>query len=87
MFFALAVIAGIAFLVCWIMVVVKIFQSGQTGLGILGIFCPLFTFIYGWVKVNEFGIKNLMTIWSIAIGVGFVANLAGGGGSTHVQTR
>jgi hypothetical protein len=72
----LAILVGLGSLVCWIMVVVKIFQSGNVGLGILGILCPLFTFIYGWVKADEFGIKNLMLIWTVLVVAGIGLNLA-----------
>jgi hypothetical protein len=72
----LAILVSLGSLVCWIMVVVKIFQSGSVGLGILGIFCPLFTFIYGWVKADELGVKNLMLIWTVLIVAGIGLNLA-----------
>ncbi len=50
MFIALAAISGIACLVCFIMVLVKMFQNENIGLGILGIFCGLWTFIWGWMN-------------------------------------
>lgn len=68
---ALVILLGIGSLVCWILVLIKIFQSQQIGLGILGIICPLFTFIYGWVKSDEWKIKQIMIIWTVLI----VANL------------
>ena len=69
--YALAMVCGIVSLVCWIMVLVKIFQD-SVGLGILGIICGLFTFIYGWVKVREYGIQRLMLVWTLAIVAGIV---------------
>jgi hypothetical protein len=55
------------------------FQAGQTGLGIAVIvltFCtgigPLIAFIYGWVKSGEWGIKNVMLIWTLTIVVSIV---------------
>jgi hypothetical protein len=61
----------IVMLVCFILVVVQMFQHGQTGLGIacsVGFFvCGLGTllaFIYGWIKVNEWNIQNIMYAWT-----------------------
>ena len=68
----LGFVAGVGSLVCFILVLVKMFQNGQTGLGIVCIvltFCcgigPLIAFIYGWVKAGEWRITNLMTIWTV----------------------
>ena len=60
----LAVVCGVGSIVCWIMVLIKIFKD-NVGLGILGIICGLFTFIYGWVKVTEYGIKKVMLWWTV----------------------
>lgn len=68
---------SIVSLVCWIMILIKIFKT-NVGLGILGLICGLFTFIYGWVKVKEFDCKKVMLIWTIAMVVGIIANVLGG---------
>ena len=86
MFLALAIVLSLASLACDIFVIIKIFQSGNVGLGILAIFCPLFTFIYGWIKVNEFGIKNVMIAWSVLIALSVVNNVALAPTSTTVTT-
>jgi len=81
-----AIICWLVSVVCWIMVLVKIFQSGSVGLGILGIICGLFAFIYGWMKADEYGIRNVMLTWSIAIAVDVVvqgAFVAMNGGFHH----
>ncbi len=46
----------------YIMLLVKLFQHGGVGLGILGIFCGPFTYIWGWMKSSEFRLKKIM-IW------------------------
>jgi len=61
----------IAALACWILVVVKVFQSGNTGMGICCI-CPLFAFIYGWIKCGELEIRNIMLIWTGIVVVNIV---------------
>ena len=74
---ALYVIAGLVTLVCWIMEVIAAFQKGNGPLlGILSIvltlFCGIGGFIIGWVKCKEWGIQNLMIIWTIAMVVSMV---------------
>jgi len=61
----LIVACGIVSVVCWVMVLIKIFKE-NVGLGILGIICGLFAFIYGWVKVKEYDIKKVMLWWTVA---------------------
>jgi hypothetical protein len=77
----LQVVGGITSLVCFILVVVKIFQHQQTGLGIACIvlvFCcgigGLIAYIYGWMKSGEWNLRNIMLIWTVAI----LLNIAGG---------
>lgn len=79
---ALKSIAGLASLVCFILVLVKMFQDGQTGLGVACIvlaFCcgvgVLITFIIGWVNARKWGIQNIMVIWSVCIAVGIFGNI------------
>jgi hypothetical protein len=76
-------ICGIVSLVCYIMVIVQMFQRGKTGLGIaclvLLLLCGLgglIAFIVGWVNVKEWGIKNIMMIWTGAIVVNLLSSVA-----------
>ena len=48
----LLVAVSVVSLVCWIMTLIKIFKV-NIGLGILGIICGLFAFIYGWIKAVD----------------------------------
>jgi hypothetical protein len=74
-------IAGLVSIVCFIMVVVKMFQNGKSGLGIATILLlccgigGLVAFIYGWMKSTEWNIRNLMLAWTVAIIIGIVGNL------------
>ena len=63
---ALMILTGIVSLVCWIMVLIKMFKSGNVGLGILSIFCQIVAFIWGWVKAGETGLKPVMLAWTVA---------------------
>jgi hypothetical protein len=84
----LLILTGVASLVCFILVLVKMFQTNQTTLGVVCIILtlctgvgPLIGFIYGWIKVTEWNIKNVMLVWTgifvlnIIIGIGFWAQL------------
>jgi predicted permease len=64
-------IAGLGSLVCFILVLVQMFQRGQSTLGIVCIvliFCfgigGLIAFVYGWMKHREWGITNIMYAWT-----------------------
>jgi hypothetical protein len=77
----LGLVAGVGGLVCYILVLIQMFQHGKTGLGIACIvllFCfgigGLIAFIYGWVKVGEWRITNLMAAWTVF----FVLSIASG---------
>ena len=84
----LALICGVVSLVCWIMVLVKMFQNGQVGLGILSIFCGIVALIMGWIKADEWNIKNLMLVWTGAIVGSIVFNiLAGVMGAGQMQLQ
>jgi hypothetical protein len=43
------------------------FQNEKPLLGILGIFCGLWTFIWGWMKSSALGLKKIMLIWSACL--------------------
>lgn len=78
----LAVAAGITSLVCFIIIVIELFKIQGVALGILGIICGIFTFIWGWVKVDEHGKRNIMIIWSIAIVGSIIANVITAAGAS-----
>jgi hypothetical protein len=88
LFGVLGAICGLVTFVCWIMVLVKMFQNGQVGLGILSIFCGIVAFIMGWVKATEWNVKNVMMVWTGAIvGMAVFYTLAGimGAGQMQIQ--
>jgi hypothetical protein len=63
----LALLAGLASLVFFIMVVIKLFQTKGALHGILGIICGLYTYIWGWMNADAQGLKKTMVNWTIAI--------------------
>src|SRR5688572_10889374 len=68
----LASITGLAVLVFHIIVIVKMFQRGQTALGVVAIIAtccgigPIVTLIMGWLRTREWDIStNLMLAYTI----------------------
>jgi hypothetical protein len=68
-------------LICLIIVVVQMFNRGQTGLGIATIvlaFCcgigGLIAFVVGWINASNWNIKNVMLIWTALVIVGIIMN-------------
>jgi hypothetical protein len=74
----LAMLVGIGCLICFIIVLIKLFQNEGALKGILGLICALYTFIWGWMNADRLGIKNIMIIWTILIIVSLVLNFAFG---------
>jgi len=73
------IVFGIGSLVCWIIMLVKIFQAGYTLQGVLGILCALVAFIYGWMKADELDAKPIMLGWTGCIIGQLIFTFAGGG--------
>ena len=71
---SLAQLVGLASLVCFVLVLIKLFQQKGVLHGILGILCGLYTFIWGWMEAGRLGIKNIMLIWTVLIIVSAVLN-------------
>ena len=74
----LAMLVGIGCLICWIIVLIKLFQNEGTLKGILGIICVLYTFIWGWMNSERLGIRNIMMIWTLLIIIQLVLNFVFG---------
>ena len=75
-------LASLVSLICFILVLIQMFQRGQTGMGIacvaLSLCCGLgglITFVYGWVKARDWNMVNLMTIWTVAFAIDFLAGI------------
>jgi hypothetical protein len=71
----LAPIIGLGSLICFIIVLVKLFQEKGALHGILGLFCGLYTFIWGWIEAGRLNIKNIMMIWTALIVAGVIVNV------------
>jgi len=75
MFSILSMITGLVWLICWIIVLIKLFQQKGALHGILGILsCGLYPLIWGWINAARLNIRNVMLIWTIAIVLSVVFN-------------
>ena len=74
----LAYLIGIGALICFILVLIKLFKKEGVGLGILGIVCALYTFIWGWINHKKQKITNVMLIWTVLTIISLVLNYAVG---------
>lgn len=66
-FAGLALLAGLASFVFFIIVLIQLFKTKGALHGILGILCGLYTFIWGWINADAQGIRKTMVNWTIAI--------------------
>jgi hypothetical protein len=72
---ALAFLAGLV-------VLFKLFQKEGVLKGILGLICMLYTYIWGWMHINDesLKLKNWMYAWTAAIILGAFLGYFGRGG-------
>jgi len=65
--------------ICFIIVLIKLFQNEGILLGILGIICGLYTFIWGWINASRLNLRNIMMIWTLLLILSVIVNYMSGG--------
>ena len=75
----LGMLCWLGCVICFIIVLIKLFQENGVLHGILGLICSLYTFIWGWINAGRLNIKNIMMIWTVLIILGMVLGFLGGG--------
>ena len=67
-------IFGLIAFVCFILIVVKMFQNGSTGLGIATILSSclcgigmIVALIFGWLNADAWRIRQLMLVYTVAL--------------------
>ena len=65
-------VANILSLILFFVVLIKLFKNEGALKGILGFFCGIYTFIWGWMKHKQLAMTKLMTIWSLMILLPFI---------------
>lgn len=90
--FIIMAVAGIAVLVnlaCFIAILVKLFQREGTGSGIFGLICGIYTFYWGWKNATYFdmqaaeagtkppiSVRGIMMLWTASWLVQVILNVA-----------
>ena len=78
MMMILASLVALGSLVCFVMVLIKQFQTAGALHGIIGLItCGIWTFIWGWMKASTLNIKNIMLAWTGLIVLSIVLNMMG----------
>ena len=72
----LSYIAAAISVVCWIIVLIRMFKESAVK-GIFGLICGLYAFIWGWMNSSA-GLKNIMLLWTLAIILGVIGGAIGG---------
>jgi hypothetical protein len=65
-------IINVLCIVFFFVVLVKLFKNEGALKGILGFFCSIYTFIWGWMKHKQLGMTKIMATWSILTVAGMV---------------
>jgi predicted Zn-dependent protease len=66
------IIINLLCIVFFFIVLVKLFKNEGALKGILGFFCSIYTFIWGWMKHKQLGMTKIMATWSILTIAGMV---------------
>ena len=74
----IGMVALVGCVICWIIVLIKIFQNDGALKGILGLICSLFAFVWGWMNATRLGVKNIMMIWTLLIVIYVILGAIGG---------
>jgi hypothetical protein len=82
----LGMLLSLGCVICWIIVLIKLFQNEGALKGILGLICGLYTFIWGWMNATRLSIKNIMMIWTLLIILSIIINAMTGGFSYSLGT-
>jgi hypothetical protein len=82
----LGMLLSLGSIICWIIVLIKMFQTEGALKGILGLICGLYALIWGWMNATKLGIKNIMLIWTLLIILCIIVNVMTGGFSYSMGT-
>jgi hypothetical protein len=73
-------------LICFIIVLIRMFQDAGVLHGILGLICGLYAFIWGWMNATRLNIRNIMMIWTLLIILSIIVNALAGNFSYYYRT-
>jgi len=82
----LSMLLAFGSLICFIIVLIKLFQNEGALKGILGLICSLYTFIWGWMNATKLNIKTIMMVWTLLLIVCLILSFMGGGFQYSIGT-
>ena len=82
----LAMVCSLGSLICFVIVLIKLFQNGGVVQGIIGLICGIWTFIWGWMNAGKLNFRNIMLIWTALIILSIILNVMSGGFSYSMGT-
>ena len=76
----LALLVCLGYFICFIMVLIKQFQTAGAVHGIIGIItCSIWTLIWGWMNADKLNIKKLMMIMTLLLIIYIILYVLGAG--------
>lgn len=67
---------GLAVVVCYVIVLIKLFKDKGPLHGVLGLLCGLYAFIWGWMNAFRQNLLFVMIAWTLLILLSGFVNLA-----------
>ncbi|HXQ33152.1 MAG TPA: hypothetical protein VN843_03935 [Anaerolineales bacterium] len=67
--------ASIGAIICFIIVLTKMFQAEGAGTGLLGFICALYALYWGYKNKDKYNLQTVITIWAILIVIGIIINV------------
>ena len=58
---------GLGSLVCAILVLIRLYNAKGTSEMLLGLFCTIFLFIWGWQNAERYGFVPQMRAWKLCV--------------------
>lgn len=74
-------------LVCYVIVLIKLFQTEGALKGILAVICGLYAFVWGWINAARFNLKNVMLAWTALIVVSLALGMFTGMSAMSALSR
>lgn len=84
--YALYIVGLLGSIACWIMVLIKMFKTEKPLIGILGVLCSLWAFIWGWMNSKKLGLQKIMLAWTACIVLCGIGGALTGAASVKVST-
>ncbi len=66
---------GLGSIICWVMVLIKMFQSEGPLHGILGIICGIYALIWGWMHADQYNLRKIVQIWTACLVASIIINI------------